>query len=229
MMGTDAWAAIEETTAIVAGVGGLGSSVTMLLARIGPLRLELWDPGVVDAPDLNRQLLYTADDVGRKKVELAEAALCRINAEITVQAICKPISLEEFADRRQGATPGTRLAIFDCLDNISGRRELEAIATEYNLPIFHGGVARWYGQVATLLPGATRYVDFYGDSWNADREPAKPIMPFVVGTIASAMVGEFVHWLANPEATPLSSGVAYFDGKQMEWQRVSTGGRVREE
>jgi len=225
MMGNDAWRRIAETRAIIAGVGGLGSLVAMLLARIGPLHMEIWDPGIVDAPDLNRQLLYVPADVGNKKAAVAEVELGRINAEITVRAVAEPILLSSFANRHRSAAPGEHLVLFDCLDNMAGRRELEIIASEFCMPIFHGGVAQWYGQVATLLPGATRYIDFYGDMWNAAEAPAKPIMPFVVSTIASTMVGEFVHWLGSPDATPLSSRIAFFDGRQMEWQSVSTSAK----
>jgi molybdopterin/thiamine biosynthesis adenylyltransferase len=53
-----AWERLTSTPVLIAGVGGLGTNVVMHLARLGPLQIELWDPAEVDAPDLNRQILY---------------------------------------------------------------------------------------------------------------------------------------------------------------------------
>ncbi|KNC50105.1 uncharacterized protein AMSG_05877 [Thecamonas trahens ATCC 50062] len=62
---------IEETVALVAGVGGVGSNVAMALARMGVGRIVLIDMDTVDATNLNRQILFTKYDVGKRKVVAA--------------------------------------------------------------------------------------------------------------------------------------------------------------
>lgn len=65
-----AWQRLAQVRCVVAGAGGLGSTVIMLLNRLGPVQLDVWDPGVVDEPDLNRQLLSTPADIGERKAGL---------------------------------------------------------------------------------------------------------------------------------------------------------------
>ncbi|RKX38247.1 MAG: hypothetical protein DRP20_03400, partial [Thermotogae bacterium] len=60
---------IKKTKVLVAGLGGLGSTVLNLLARTGFEHLYAVDHKIVDEPDLNRQILYDHGDLGRRKVD----------------------------------------------------------------------------------------------------------------------------------------------------------------
>ena len=68
---------LMESSVLIAGCGGLGTHVAQQLVRLGIGRIYLVDNGIIDAPDLNRQILYYRDDIGRKKGEVIEE---RINA-----------------------------------------------------------------------------------------------------------------------------------------------------
>ena len=63
---------IAESTLLVAGLGGLGATVSQILARSGVAALHLVDEGTVALSDLHRQSLYGECDIGRKKVLVAE-------------------------------------------------------------------------------------------------------------------------------------------------------------
>ena len=63
---------IADAVIMIAGVGGLGATVSQLLVRAGVGKLYLVDDGIVDWPDLNRQLLYGEGDIDREKLPLAE-------------------------------------------------------------------------------------------------------------------------------------------------------------
>jgi molybdopterin/thiamine biosynthesis adenylyltransferase len=67
--------AVETTRALILGTGGLGSSVAMGLARMGVEQITLLDFDVVDASNLNRQILFNKTDVGQRKVDAAKRAL----------------------------------------------------------------------------------------------------------------------------------------------------------
>ena len=75
---------IEESSLLIAGVGGLGATVSQLLVRAGIGRLYLVDDGCLDWPDLNRQTLYGEKDIGRAKLPLAKERLNQINAETEI-------------------------------------------------------------------------------------------------------------------------------------------------
>lgn len=68
---------MEQQSCLVLGVGGLGCSVAMALARLGVRRIVLVDNDVVEVSNLNRQILFSTADVGNRKAEVAAASLSR--------------------------------------------------------------------------------------------------------------------------------------------------------
>ena len=78
---------IAEATVLIAGVGGLGATVSQLLVRAGIGKLYLVDDGILDWPDLNRQVLYGEADIGQKKLQLASERLRAINSATEISLI----------------------------------------------------------------------------------------------------------------------------------------------
>ena len=238
MLSDHAWSRLLETDIVVAGVGGLGSQVAVHLARLAPVRLELWDPARVDEPDLNRQVLYDTADLGKLKVEAAAKRLSRINPEAKVRVVASELDGASFfeqpvpGDSRSAAAAGAAaagapraLVFFDCLDSFAARRELtgvqERLAREGRAcPVFHGGVEAWFGQVTTLLPGGGGYERAFGPQYDDGPAARKPIMPHVVSVVASFQLGEFFRWCETPEETPLSNSLLLFDGREMHTRAV---------
>lgn len=66
---------IEKQVCLVLGSGGIGSTVAFGLARLGVKKIILWDFDTVDITNLNRQILFNMDDVGKLKVD---AAVCEM-------------------------------------------------------------------------------------------------------------------------------------------------------
>lgn len=254
LLSDHAWQLLCAVTCVVAGVGGLGSTVVSLLARLGPVKLELWDPGIVDEPDLNRQLLYGWPDVGRVKTQAAVRDVQRINPELRVTGHPEALTRDSYGQERAAVTgrAGTAAAelapgpgpaagavgtgaargsgpvvLFDCVDTLASRRELDRVCRDWALPVFHGAVQEWWGQAATLLPEGGGYDAIYGEEWEKTdaKEPGgQPIMPHVVTTIASTQVAEFVRWLEGPEHVSLSAHLWYYDGKRLSGTRLQLGG-----
>lgn len=71
--GIDGWkqAKIEEQVALVLGTGGLGCTVAFALGRLGIKKMILWDFDTIDVTNLNRQILFSKEDVGKNKVDVA--------------------------------------------------------------------------------------------------------------------------------------------------------------
>ena len=198
-----AWERLCSTPVVVAGAGVLGSQVLELLVRLGPLSLAVWDPATLDAPDLNRQILYTRRDIGAKKANAACRRLKEINPEANVECHAKRLTPETFATESLSSP----FVLFDCLDSFSERRGLETIQQVAGCPIFHGGVEGWYGQAATFRPGGTSYRDAFGPEWFRLPKAGKPILPQVCASIASAQVREYLGWLEAPGSSPLDGGL----------------------
>lgn len=166
--GTENQQRLSAATVVVAGVGGLGCTVSQLLVRAGIGRLYLVDDGVVNWPDLNRQLLYGEADIGTKKSALAAARLARINSATEI------VPLDQHIDESFVVPAGVD-AVADCLDNYRSRFLLDKL-TPSGIFLVHGGIQGDFGQVLTLLPGESQPLEeiFTGAVQPAGEIPATP-------------------------------------------------------
>jgi molybdopterin/thiamine biosynthesis adenylyltransferase len=97
--GWEAQLRLRGARVLVLGVGGTGSTAAWALAASGVGRLHCVDADVVELSNLNRQILYSEDDLGRPKVDVAVARLRRLNSDIEVtgerQRVTSPADLEK--------------------------------------------------------------------------------------------------------------------------------------
>jgi molybdopterin-synthase adenylyltransferase len=181
--------ALEQATILVAGVGGLGSVVTETLVRSGVGRLILVDDGVVDSPDLNRQILYTKSDIGRVKVEVAAERLSAVHGLTEIIPLCQRL---EAGQPLETDVPFEEIdGLVDCLDNYNSRYILEQMATE-DIFLVHGGVQEHYGQVTTIRKNQTpTLATLYANT--EDSDSPLPVCSQAVACIASIMSYEVLN------------------------------------
>ena len=187
----------------VIGAGGLGSTVLELLTRSGVGTLQVYDSGVVDLPDLNRQLLYTHADLGKQKASAAAARLSAINPELVVFASAVRVA-EGFSftapnsetdaetDAGIGSVPRPPDVVVDCLDNFSTRFVVDEATYAPGVPMVHGGVYRYFGQVTTVRKDLTPSLrDIFGqEQTGLDAETQKPMFPPAVVGVATIQATE---------------------------------------
>lgn len=179
---------VADSCVLVAGVGGLGCAVAELLARAGVGTLLLVDSGVIDPPDLNRQILYTLADVGRPKVDAAAEKLAAIHGQTTIFAFNgriepnSPLRDALFAHRIDG--------IADCFDTFSSRFVLEQYLRD-GMFLVHGGIQNDYGQITTIKPPVTKTLRAIYPNAEDACSPI-PVCPQIVVCIASLMVNELL-------------------------------------
>jgi len=182
---------IEASSLLIAGVGGLGATVSQLLVRAGIGRLYLVDDGHLDWPDLNRQTLYGEKDIGRAKLPLARERLSQINS--TPELIELPGRIDD-----SFRIPENINGVADCLDNYRSRFSLfRALAS--GTYFVHGGLNGDHGQLLTLLAGKSQSFDhlFAGV---VQPQGSIPVTPDNVVIIAGLMVNELFHVLwATPK------------------------------
>lgn len=138
---------LHRSTVAVVGCGGLGGSVIEGLARLGIGSLVVIDPDVFEEHNLNRQTLSSPSTMGKPKVEEVVAHVGRINPAVNVL----PYHLAFSASNGPELLASCALAI-DALDDISTRLVLAETCTQLGIPLVHGAIAGWYGQVTTILP-----------------------------------------------------------------------------
>ena len=202
------WRRLRNSRYVVAGAGGLGSHVLDQLVRLGVRRLEVWDPGVLDEPDLNRQALYTRTDLGRHKVEAAAERLLSIHPDISLHVLTEPV----LEDSPLGAKLGGVDVCFDCLDTAGARRGLEAAlvaawaggsATADGPRLFvHGGVSGYSGQVVVFRPPAFALKHVFGERTPAVTNGPPPVLESAVAMVASTQVAEHLRMLDEPTPPP---------------------------
>lgn len=196
---------LKEAKACVVGCGGLGGHVIELLARLGIGHLVVVDGDVFSPSNLNRQLLCTEANLGQNKAREAVNRVREINGEITIEGH----ALFMDKDNAESLVSGCNLVV-DALDNVASRLMLEDACTEKNIPLIHGAIAGWYGQVALVMPGSGLLKKLYGDPAVKGEESTLGNPSFTPACIASIQVAECVKVLLGKDSL-LANGMLQVD------------------
>ncbi len=137
--------AISESTAVVVGLGALGSISADVLARAGVGRLRLVDRDVVELVNLQRQSLYSEEDLDRPKAEAAADRLRKVNSDIEVDPLAKDVHAGTVHDILRGVD-----IIVDGTDNLETRFLLNESAIDAHLPFVYAGAIATYGMVLAI-------------------------------------------------------------------------------
>lgn len=171
----------------VIGCGGLGGYVIEQLARLGVGTIVAIDPDVFEEHNLNRQLLSTPACLGRPKVDVAVSRVAEINPAITVIPVRAPYTPANGHQLLQGSH-----VVVDALDSIPARLALCKTCADLGLPLIHGAIAGWYGQVTTQFPGDDTIQKLYGrfvEGKGAEQHLGNPsFTPAVVASIETSEV-----------------------------------------
>lgn len=149
-------------TVFIAGCGGLGGYVAECLARAGVGRLVLADGDVFEASNLNRQLGATEKNLGCNKAEELKKRAAEINSQISVTAL--PLFIDE--ENGAGLLKDADLAI-DALDSPRKKLMLQELCRQAGIPLVHGAVSGWQGQVGVIMPGDDTLAEIYPASARA--------------------------------------------------------------
>lgn len=182
---------MREKRVCIVGLGGLGGYVASQLARFGVGNLCLIDGDSFSSSNLNRQLFCTLNTLGQKKAKVAKAMLVQINDEVHIEAISEFLTKENAK-----ALICDHDVVMDCLDNIETRRLLLNICRQNNIPMIHGAIAGFYGQVMTVFP-QDHSLDSFLIGKNADSSKSLGNPSFTPGMVASIQVSETIKLLTN--------------------------------
>lgn len=136
---------LKAAAVLVIGAGGLGSPVALYLAAAGVGRIGLVDSDVVDASNLQRQVLHGTAEIGQPKVESARRRLLDLNPQIQVDAYTDAFTA---ANARQLADPYD--VIVDCSDNFPTRYLSNDLCVLTGKPNIYGAIYRFDGQASVF-------------------------------------------------------------------------------
>src|SRR5919112_821381 len=132
---------------LLLGAGGLGSPAAMYLAAAGVGTLGIIDMDVVDASNLQRQILHNVDRIGERKVDSAKKTLVALNPDVNV--VTHDVRLG--ADNILEILSGYDLVI-DGTDNFPTRYLVNDAALLKRIPVVHGSIFRFEGQATVFAP-----------------------------------------------------------------------------
>jgi len=176
---------------LIVGCGGLGGYLLEYLGRLGVGYITIVDGDVFDETNLNRQLLSSQMNLGKPKVLAAKHRMLAINPLVHLETVQENLTEENAASLVKDHD-----IVLDALDNIPDRLLLQRTCKEVGLPLVHGALAGWYGQVCVIQPGEDLLDLIYG---NYDIEQGEEIetgsLSFTAGLVASIQAGEVVKLL----------------------------------
>ena len=184
-----------KSTAGVLGAGGLGGFVLELLARMGVGNLVVVDDDIFTESNLNRQLMATEINLGQSKAEAAAKRIEDINSAVEVKAC----SCRGDAENLSGLFSRCDV-VLDCLDNLPSRFDLEKACTELNIPMVHGAIAGFLGQLTVIRPGRPVLSKIYGEAAGGARQGVEAQLgnpAFTPAMLASWQSAEAIKLLAG--------------------------------
>ncbi|MCU7813502.1 MAG: molybdopterin-synthase adenylyltransferase MoeB [Candidatus Thiodiazotropha sp. (ex Notomyrtea botanica)] len=208
---------LASSRALIIGLGGLGSPVSMYLAAAGIGTLVLVDFDQVDLTNLQRQIVHTTAGIGRPKVESARDTLLALNPETEILTIDHPLEGDALSKQVELAD-----VVIDGTDNFTTRFAINLACHKNRTPLISGAAIRMEGQVSVFSgqPGDPCYHCLYPSEGQIDETcSANGVLAPLVGVVGSIQAIEAIKVLTRA-GTPLIGKLLLFDALQMEWRTI---------
>ena len=202
---------------LMLGAGGLGSPAAMYLAAAGVGTIGIVDMDVVDESNLQRQILHNIDRIGERKVDSAKKTLTALNPDVNVIAYDVRLG----ADNIMSILSEGWDVIVDGADNFPSRYILNDASVKLGIPVVHGSIFRFEGQVTVFDPrrGPT-YRDLLPEAPPAEFAPSCAeagvlgVLPGIVGSIEALEAIKVILGLGDP----LIGRLLTFDAQEMSFR-----------
>ena len=208
---------LRKTSVLVVGAGGLGCAASLYLAAAGVGKLAIADGDTVDISNLNRQVLYTEDDISKPKAAIACARLKAFNPDVHVSCIETFLEGKALEDALDGFN-----YVIDAVDCTASKFAVNDACVRKGVPFCHAGVSGTRAQILPVVPGATPccrcvFGGVSGGGAEAGSCAAAGVVGALVGSIGALQALEAVKFLAgSPEA--LHPRLIVADGWRSAWR-----------
>ncbi len=202
---------------LLVGLGGLGAPAALYLAGAGIGTLVLADDDDVHLSNLQRQILFTTDDVTQPKAHVTQRRLQQLNPDIRLIAL--QTRLEGNALHQQIAAVDV---VLDCTDSLVSRQAINAACVAQNKPLITASAVGFGGQLMVLTPPWTH--GCYLCLWPDDAEPERNcrtagILGPVVGVMGTLQALEAIKLLSGIETT--RNTLRLFDARTGSWRQLA--------
>lgn len=210
---------LKRASVVVIGAGGLGSPALLYLAAAGVGTLGIIDFDSVEISNLQRQVIFSMDDLGKNKAEAAAARLSKLNPLIEIHTYQTRISSSNALTLLEKYD-----VVIDGTDNFPTRYLLNDACMLLGKPLVYGSILRFEGQVAVfnLSNGhggySTNYRDLFpnppdpGSVQNCEEAGVIGVLPGMIGTMQANEAIKIITGLGEP----LSDKLLLLDALGME-------------
>ena len=199
MFGEEKQLKLLNSKVAIIGAGGLGCPVCLYLCASGVGHITLIDDDEISLSNLPRQTLYSYEDLGKNKVNIAKEKLNKAYPDCNIEAVN-----ERITDKNAEKYFADSDIIIDATDNFKTRYLLNEIAIRLSKPLLSGSVVHYTGQVITFHPTKNYnypcYACLYPEQPDNHAVPAcldSGVLSPVTGTIGSIMATQVIKQLTN--------------------------------
>jgi len=188
---------LKRAKICVVGVGGLGNPIVTRLAAMGVGKIRIVDRDVIELSNLHRQTMFTEDDVGQVKVEIAAKKLRKLNADIIIEDLAVSINDYTAFEVVDGCD-----VVVDALDSVNARYSLNKACIEKKIPFVTGAAVGVTGQCFTILPNESACYHCLFPALDEDSMPTcsiEGVHPSILSIVGGIEVSEAVKVIMGKE------------------------------
>jgi molybdopterin/thiamine biosynthesis adenylyltransferase len=198
--------ALSRARVLIVGVGGVGAPAALYLAAAGVGTLGLIDDDTVALSNLQRQILFATEDIGRPKVETAAGSLTALNPGVAIKPFARRLTALDAADLVAGFD-----IVLDGTDDFATRHAINAACVAEGRPLVSGALGRWEGQVG-VFTGRPCYQCLVPDAPpDAETCARVGVVGALAGVIGSMAALEVIK-LITRAGEPLEGRLLLYDG-----------------
>jgi sulfur carrier protein ThiS adenylyltransferase len=218
-IGDNGQVALSNARVLIVGLGGLGNPASMYLAAAGIGTLYLADGDTIEVTNLQRQVLFTPDDINKNKAEVAAEKLLQQNPEITVEVIDEMLD-EELCQYYVSQVD----AVLDCSDNIKTRYLINKTCVAEKTPLIVGAATGFDGQQLTVVPSDEDSACYQCLFPASERSPSQNCQTIgIIGPVLAIIAGmqalQTIKLLTGNKVQ--TNQLNLFDGLSNQWQQFN--------
>ncbi|MGA9168545.1 MAG: ThiF family adenylyltransferase [Nitrososphaeraceae archaeon] len=208
---------LRDSKICVIGVGGIGNPIVTQLTAMGIGKLKIVDRDVIEISNLHRQHLYTENDIGKVKVEVAVERLKGINPTVEIEAV--PVSVSKYT--AESIIKGFDV-VLDALDSIDARYALNDACIKFDIPFIYAGALGMLGSVCTILPNKSACLRCIFPALAEDDMPTcstEGVHPSILYLVSGVQVSETIKIITGQQPT-LVNKLLYIDLNELSFDKI---------
>jgi len=207
---------LKNSTALIAGIGGLGGTAAVYLAAAGLGKMIIAHYGNLTLSNMNRQILMKNDWIGKRRVEQAKKTIEEINPDVEVEIYDERTSYGN-VDK---LIEGVQIAL-SARPNFHERRVLNNTCVQKNIPMVEAAMNGMEGYIFNIIPEVTPCLNcLYPDDNPEWEELGFPVLGVVSGMLGCMMAVEAIKLLTG-FGRPLLSRMLVFNTADMDFKKLN--------